>query len=657
MSNRPTLSVVVTHRYWQGALLLVLLGVAFQRLRQAYPPLDAPLNSDAFWTYLPNARKLLQAPWSFLTTDPASYHVAPLGYMWPALLGADQALIQTANGALFLVSCVLLWDFVRRLGGSLAAFVATGLLIGHPDLINHAPLVLTESVYLFGLMLALYGALRAALAPSGTSAGWLGLLTLGLTITLLSRPVLQYMLAAALVLLFVVANFRLPRLRLDRQQARGFFYALAAALLLPLAFAAKNAVYFDVWGIGTGSGTGLYYGVSPFKNGSEPVYSNFSYDAGVTPWAVMPEIGNQPLDRRADTINRTVALELVKRTTLADNLAFFGLKLKGWLFTATPELHIDSRWRRIRVFEWLTIAAFSAALLYRARRGTPVALPGQPVGQGVKLGVYYLLLLIVLGMAAQLVPVLYNMRYASYFIEPWLMMLTGLSIGYLVQGDVLLRGRRRWQNWALSSAVLVLLGFLAHHATQYALRHEAWRLDPYRPGPTAVMLPSALFSPPRGDGMALVTDPASGREVWRFTASPATLHIDVDTRGAPDVSPDRARDAMWRFRFGLVPAPDHLSRCLKVDVAVAPHHEAISWYVPPAWLPAQAGAQPRTYLIAGNGALRPQGQARVSLTFHCPVGSLIDWRGQELLGSTLPLAARALIREGTPIDPYRRSEP
>ena len=74
-------------------------------------------------------------------------------------------------------------------------------------------------------------------------------------------------------------------------------------------------------------------------------------------------------------------------------------------------------------------------------------------------------------------------------------------------------------------------------------------------------------------------------------------------------------------------------------------------------MPAHADIEPHTYLIAGNGTLRPRGQARLSLTFHCPVGSVLDWRGQELLGSTLPLAARALIRDGAPIDPYRRSEP
>ena len=223
-------------------MLLALLAVAVQRLRQAYPPLEAPLNSDAFWTYLPNARKLLQAPWTFLTTDPASYHVAPLAYVWPALLGADQALIQLANGGLFLASCVLLWDLVRRLGGMLAAFVATGMLVGHPDVIKHAPLVLTESIYLFGMMLGLYGALRASLAPAGARSGWLGLLALGLTTTLLSRPVLQYMALAALLLLFVAAHLRLRWLPLDRVLARGLFYALAAALVLPLAFAAAASI-------------------------------------------------------------------------------------------------------------------------------------------------------------------------------------------------------------------------------------------------------------------------------------------------------------------------------------------------------------------------------------------------------------------------------
>lgn len=640
-----------------SVLLLALLGLAFQHLSKAYPPLDAPLNSDAFWTYLPNARKLLQTPWAFLTTDPASYHVAPLGYMWPALLGADQALIQTANGGLFLISCVLMWDLVRRLGGSLAAFAATGLLIGHPDLINHAPLVLTESIYLFGLMAALYGAVRAALAPIGTRTGWLTLLSIGLTITLLSRPVLQYMLAAALVVLFIMANFRWPRFRVDRQQARGFFYALAVALVLPLAFVAKNAVYFDVWGLGTGSGTGLYYGVSPFKNGSEPIYSNFSYDAGVTPWTVMPEIGDQPLDRRADMINRAVALELIKQTSLQDNLTFFGLKLKGWLLTATPELYIDHRLRLIRVFEWLTIAVFSAALLYRVIRRVPFTLPGSPASRRAKLSAYYLFLLIVLGMAVQLVPVLYNTRYSSYFIEPWLMMLTGLSIGYLVQGDILLRGHEHWLNWGVRGSTVVLLGFAAHHATQYASRHEAWRIDPYRPGPTAVMLASSLFSSPRGEGMVLARNPATEHEVWRFVESPARLHIRVDTTNLPDISPDHVRDAMWRFRFSLEAAPERQSRCTKVDIAVDPHHNAISWYTPPAWIYAQPSSEPHTYLIAGNGALRPKGLARVSLTFHCPVGTLLDWRGQELLESTLPLAARALIREGTPIDPYRHIEP
>ena len=79
-------------------LILPLAWLAITRLAQAFPPLGE-LNADARVSYLPSARKLLDHPWHFLTADPASYHVAPLGYVWPALWGADQTTIQLANCA------------------------------------------------------------------------------------------------------------------------------------------------------------------------------------------------------------------------------------------------------------------------------------------------------------------------------------------------------------------------------------------------------------------------------------------------------------------------------------------------------------------------------------------------------------------------------
>ncbi len=88
--------------YFSVLWLTFVLIAATKRLIRSFPAPDAELNGDAYWTYLPNARKLLEQPWEFLTTNPDSYHVAPLGYVWAALWAADPARIQLANCVLFL---------------------------------------------------------------------------------------------------------------------------------------------------------------------------------------------------------------------------------------------------------------------------------------------------------------------------------------------------------------------------------------------------------------------------------------------------------------------------------------------------------------------------------------------------------------------------
>ena len=59
----------------------------------------------------------------------------------------------------------------------------------------------------------------------------------------------------------------------------------------------------------------------------------------------------------------------------------------------------------------------------------------------------------------------------------------------------------------------------------------------------------------------------------------------------------------------------------------------------------------------GNHSLRPAGSGELRLTFDCLPGTTVRWEGAQLLRSTMHEATRALIRDGTPIDPYRRSEP
>ena len=50
-------------------------------------------------------------------------------------------------------------------------------------------------------------------------------------------------------------------------------------------------------------------------------------------------------------------------------------------------------------------------------------------------------------------------------------------------------------------------------------------------------------------------------------------------------------------------------------------------------------------------------QGEMGITFSCPPGTLVTWEGAELLRSTLPEAARELVLQGTPINPYLLTEP
>lgn len=647
--HRPSLTLSLAINL---ALLLILLSATVRRLQRAYPPMDQELNADAYLTYLPNARKLLEAPWAFLTTDPRSYDVAPLTYIWPAILGADRASVQFANGVLFLVALLLFWSFVRRLGGALAAFVAAGMLITHPEIVGYAPQVLTEAQYFFGLTIALYAALRAY-TSSKYQKWWLALMVVGLDITLLTRPILKYILLLGIASLGAALWVNRESVTDERLRIRSWTIALICSLVLPSAIAIKNGVYFGVWGLGTGVGTGLYYGVSPFKNGSDPAFSNFSFDAGVAPRLVDATTEGHPLDKWSDEINRIIAIETIKQTSIHDNIRFFAFKLKNWLITSTPELVINDNFRRYRIFEWLCIGMVSSILLTRKLSGHELLLPGAKTSGRQKVTVYLFLLGIVFIMAVQLTPLLYNSRYASYFIEPWLMVLTGLSVSYFIQGGARRTGSRRYAALISRVTVVLLLGYAAHELTEHAKRREAWRLDPYRPGPTLPVLGSNQFSAPVGDGMTLRSD---GQ--WEFTQEPSTMRIQLDSTGHPLYRHD-PHDAMWRIRFALmVPGESPPSRCGKILFSVAPHEEDLLWYTPPAWIYASRSPDPTTYMLAANGAWRPTaGISEISLTFNCPVGSTLRWYGMEMRRVSVAEAARDLIEHGTPMNPYLRTEP
>ena len=651
--------------YLSAAWLTWILAIAIQRVSRAFPAPGAELNSDARFTYLPSARKLLEAPWAFLTTDPTSYNVAPLGYAWVAVWGADPVRTQLAHCVLFMGSVLLLWRCATRLGGLWAGVVATGLVVFNPELHSHIPQVLTESTFLFDLMLCLTGGVEYVLADRRRGL-WLALAALGLTITLLSRPVLQLLTLGALLLgaaataLIEHQRRRAPQFapRWHRIVNRQLCLALAAALLLPAATVLKNGMFFGVWGIGTGAGTGLYYGVSPFKMGLEPVYSHFRYDAGAAAGTAAPETGGNSLERRADQVNAQVAMDIVRNTSLPDNLAFFTHKLHAWLFYSTPELQVSHRLRTIRLFEWLTITAATIVLAWRWRKRAPSLLPAPPGRTPETLGILLVLLLLALAMALQLTPVLYNTRYNTYFMEPWLMLLCGASVGILLHDPapqastpVGTRWARlsQWGRWALVGLLVALAFALARHAQ----RHETWGMDPYRPGPTETLLDTSAM----GALHSWQATPVRPGQ-WRLDASPATLWLPLRPDDAALLHPDRSMDALWRMRFAVAGPSGAPRACRQALVQVTPAYPSSQpWFIPKPVLHLQLDGAPHTYALHGNDTLRPTGAGEMGITFSCPPGTLVTWEGAELLRSTLPEAARALVQQGIPINPYRHSEP
>ncbi len=645
---------------WLGWILLA----ATKQLIRFFPPPDAPLNGDAQWTYLPNARALLKAPWDFLTTSPDSYHVAPLGYVWAAVWGADAPRIQLAHCVLFLACVLLMWRCATRLGGRVAGVIATSLLVYHPELVSFIPQVLTEALYLFGLMLFTAAAVEYVLSDRHRGA-WLGLAATGLTITLLSRPVLQIFAVLGCALAIGATWYLAHRTsstnsateRWRRVINRPLCAALFAALLLPAAVIIKNGVYFGVWGLGTGAGSGLYYGVSPNKMGMEPVFSGFDYDAGIVPLAADPTSKGNPLSAQGDEVNKRVALDIIQNTSLRDNAAFFAHKLQAWLFYSTPELHTSYKLRSFRIFEWLAIGFAIGILLPGSRKRPPNAglrLAGPTGREAERWGICVLLLLLVLAMAFQLTPVLYNTRYNAFFMGPWLLLLAGvgaaLVIQMAVQVSLPLTARALLTKNLFGIFLVALMALLPPVLTSYAERHETWAMDPYRPGPTAVMLDGSAMGPVKSVGATEV-----GQRQWRLDTRRATLVVPFEA-AVEKAALSKPLEALWRVRLA-VHAEDASEACQKLRLTVSPPASLGDWYDPEPILTLRVDGSLHTYAINGNDVLRPKGSGSLYLTFDCPPGTTVTWAGAELLRSTMPEAARALIQRGEPIDPYRHSEP
>ncbi|MGQ0731527.1 hypothetical protein [Acidovorax sp.] len=631
-----------------------LLGCVIGWLR-IYPQMKGGLHPDAEYVYLPAARALLDQGWSFFASA-ASYRVAPLGYVWPALWGADPAWIRGANCVLWAGCMLAAWRCATLLGGLCAGVVAIALLALHPELIKYFPTELTEPIFLFGLFGWLW-TLTEWLIGQNESRTLRASSAAFLTLTLLSRPVLQLLVPLGLLATLLLA-WRWRRSAQPRWQAAARLCGhmagiLAISLALPAALTVKNGLLFGLWGLGTGAGTGIYLGVHPLFQGTEPAFLGLAYDINDL---VLKVTGNRDhLTLAADRVASSAAWLQISSLSLGEGFAFFSRKLWWWMAHHPESLAVHGNaLRTIRLFEWLALAACTIHMAWVWRHegwttfqhrlptphfaSTTTASPPGPAGRQL---VMWLFLAGVGGLVlAQLLPILYNSRYSSALLDPWLLLLTGFSTAYFLQPYRFVGGQRpsRWhvalvgrnaatcERVSLWPGVITLpaLFVIAALCFNTVRRYEVVTIDNDHIGAHRARLVLSDHAGLSASGMALQPD---GQ--WRMTESPAVLALSLSAEEVASLRQQLRYNALWEVHMTV--QSQRINRCRIAHVTYT--RPELGTVRPVSRVNLRADGQPRLYALHANADLRPDAAGDLRLTFHCPVGTLVRWHGARLLES------------------------
>jgi len=635
---------------WIWPLLACLTGWRFIALN-----LHAPLQWDAQYTYLPAARALLEQGWAFVLT-PASCRVAPLGYLWPALWGADPVAIRIANMGLWAGCAWFLWRAARLLGGERAGAAAMLLLI-FSGLRQTFPSELTEPIYLFGVFGLIHALARLVAAGERTRGPVLQGAAM-LTVTMLSRPILQLIAPAALLACLAALALQAWRGK-NRPASAGWPAAVARlalclglGLLIPLAWTVMNGLASGFWGLRTGAGVSLYLGTHPLFQGTEPAFLGFDFDDPLT-----PVIGHHDvLSPGAEPVTRAAALWQLQSLSLPDAAVFFSRKLWWWLAEHPAEMaRSPNPLRQLRLLELSAIALSALWAIWgywRRRRGQSaggsyaLALIGKPApGQWALAALLLGTLALLLG---QLLPVFYNSRYSTAMLDPWLIPLAAFGLA-LVTGPAQWRGGALPRNRTILTALaaLALIAALAAAVWKLAGRFEHLRVDPARMGAVAERLRIADAERIHTIGMTGQTDPQHQAQ-WVTTARPAVLMVRLSESEIETISHLHHGNALWDSEIALRPANPPAGRCGSADVAWQSAAGDIlqPGYTLPLRLPLAADGQFRHLVTHANAQLRPSEPGSLRITLDCPIGTVVQWRQTRFLESRQALEAAAHVKRG-----------
>ena len=637
------------HPLFATVWLMALAAIAVVRMARR---MDHTAIPDAVHRYFPYATRLMNEGLGFLLS-PESAHVAPLGYLWPALFGNDVLTIRWVNACLFLVCLVLLWHICQRLCDTRAAVIATLLMVAHPPLYTLFPVELTEPLFMTGIFVWVFGLVGIAQQPDRRWR-YIAVAAVGLAITLLSRPVLQFTALILMLLALMFGNWpgRLGSVKTItsvRRISHAIALSIAMAFVPAAAIAFKNGYLFGVWGIATGSGAALVLGLHPLSLGAEPSYLGLDYD--VTALALMvPGTQGDHLDPAADRMLKLVAMDFLRSMSPGEAVAFFSRKLWWWMFHHPAH---GSALRSWRVFQWGVLALFAVASLSKKLQRDHVvrALDSRPAES-----IIALLCIVVASLLAQFQIVLYNSRYSTGLLEPWLLILTGVGLSMLTRPwrlcarntDQVLAFGTQLQLPRGASRVAFMMGALIlisgpFLAARWMKKSEFVTLDVRHHGPTELVFASTDQTGVTANGLTQV-----GPDQWRMNTSPAALIVPSH---GPYTAPTYV-NGIWLLRFAI--QAKHPERCSRAEVAYTNPVTDVALITPTLALDAHGGMQ--TYAVHANGNMRPAGAGALRIAFHCPTGTLVNWHGMELHRSNtysimarhLALQSSTLPRQPTP---------
>lgn len=630
--TREVLTTLPWHYFWP--LLACSMGLRFILLR-----LDAAVLIDPAVSYLPSARALLELGWAFLL-KPESYYVTPLAYLWPAIWGVDTTAIRIANMVLWIGCVWFMWRTCFMLGGARAAAIAMLLMLS-PELVRYSPSEMTEPIFLFGLFGWIHAIARIVLRGDHS---WGAIVQAGfmLSITLLSRPVLQLITPAALVaagglMAYQVAFRKERQSSVWRLSLPPIAWSLGLGLILPAALVIKNGLIFGLWGLGTGSGIGLYLGTHPLTQGAEPGFLGFDFDVNLM--ASLANAAGHSHSLAADVATRQAALWQLQSMSVPEALTFFARKLWWWLahHPAQIETH-GSELRKLRFFELLVILFFVVQLIVCRVRRSVVTLPSHTKVSQAQWTFAAFLAVMFLAMLTQLMPILHNSRYSSTLLDPWLIPLTAFALGLMSlrvqwsqaacqdQTITCQTQQEKTKPWIFIAIITCIL-ILTFGGYNIARKYEHVAIDPVHMGETLVRIDISSARRIDVEGAQPLQDGG-----WTTTQPTSLVRVRIDQGDIDALAQPPVFNALWETRL-TVDREGLKCKNAEFFYQTADGRILQPWQKLSLQLPIQKSAAEQHFVVHANHELRPREPGSLTIQLRCPIGTRVEWQGTRLLES------------------------